>query len=114
MYKKINNKMDIIQYSIYKIDLTNTIKDDELKENIIYGVVLSPNEMNEVLRTVIVAPLCNKCAITPTTFLIDITNRIRLDQTSSITKKRFIKCIGEVDKSQISKIKSVLNEIFVK
>lgn len=106
--------MKITQYSIYELDISKTIKGDELPENTIQGVVLSPDEMNDVLKTIIIAPTCDKCAITPTTFLIDSVIRVRLDQTSSIPKKRFTKYIGEVDKSQIPKIKEVLNEMFVK
>ncbi len=80
--------MDITQYHVYEIDLTNTIKDDEIPEDIIQAVVLSPNDMNEILKTIIVAPICNKCALTPTTFLIDKETRIRLDQISAVQKKK--------------------------
>lgn len=109
--------MQVEQYSIYKIDLTiGTVKDDELEENILNAVILSPNEMNECLKSVIMAPIttCEDSSITPTTFYIDKNIKIRLDQISSIAKKRIVKRVGSVDTSQIPKIKNVLNEMLVK
>jgi len=106
--------MTISQYEIYEFDISKAIKGDEMPENIIHGVIMSPDVMNKVLKTVIVAPLSNCCALTPTTFLIDENIRIRLDQISSISKKRITKFIGKIDKSQIPKIKDTLNEMLIK
>lgn len=108
--------MHIKQYEIYEIDLTNTIKDEELPENLVHAVILSPNEMNDVLKTIIIAPLtsCEHSAVTPTTFYIDEKIKIRLDQISSLAKKRLKNKIGDVSFSQIPKIKNVLNEMLVK
>lgn len=105
--------MEIKQYHFYEIDLTNSTENSRFAD-IVYGAVLSPNEMNEVLKTVIVAPLCNHCSITPTTFLIDEITRIRLDQIMTVEKSRITKRIDQLDNSQIPKIKNVLNEMFVK
>lgn len=82
--------MDILQYHIYEIDVSGAIKGDEMPENIIYGTILSPNEMNDILKTVIIAPMCDNCAITPTTFLINEKTRIRVDQISSLPKKELL------------------------
>ncbi|RBQ31936.1 hypothetical protein CRU92_03985 [Arcobacter sp. FW59] len=106
--------MNIEQYNIYEIDLSGTVKDDEIPENVIEAVVLSPDEMNDILKTIVIAPLCNKCALTPTTFLIDKELRIRVDQISAVQKRRVTKYIGKVDKTQIPKIKNVLNEMLIK
>lgn len=108
--------MEIKQYNIYEMDLTKTIKDDELPENIIKAVILSPEEMNDVLQTVVIAPLtsCENNTITPTTFKIDEKTKIRLDQISSLSKTRIIKHLGEVGISAIPKIKATLNEMLVK
>lgn len=106
--------MDIKQYEIYRIDLTNAIKGDELPEDFIDAVVLSPDVMNELLKTIIIAPISTCCALTPTTFLIDEKTRIRLDQISSIPRKRFKKKVGEVDSSQLQKIKDTLEEMLIR
>ncbi len=106
--------MNIEQYSMYQFDLSFYEKDGKKVEDIMYGVVISPNEMNEMLQTVIVAPLCNGCAITPTTFLIDNQTRIKLDQLTTISKTRVLEYFDKLDKSQIPKIKKVLEEMLIK
>lgn len=106
--------MEILQYHIYEIDVTQSIKGEDLPDDIIYGVILSPKEMNDMLKTIIMAPLSNCCAITPTTFLIDHETRIRLDQISTVPKSKVNKYIGELGVSQIPKIKNVLEEMLVK
>lgn len=108
--------MKINQYDIYEIDLSDVINDDELSEDRIEGVILSPNVMNEHLKSVIMAPLsnCNSCDSTPTTFKIDKNKKIRIDQISSLSKKRLIKYIGKLPELQINKIKNILSEMLVK
>ena len=103
----------IKQYDIYEFDLRECISDEEIPEKILTGAVLSPDVMNDVLRTVILAPICLKCKGMPTTFKIDEKNYIRLDQISSVNQKRIIKKVGSIDKSQIHKIKSILKEMLV-
>lgn len=105
--------MIIRQYDIYEFDLRGCISDEEIPEKLLIGAVLSPDVMNEVLRTVIFAPICTKCKEMPTTFKIDETNLIRLDQISTVNKKRVVKKIGSIDKSQIYKITSTIKEMLV-
>lgn len=106
--------MNIEQYSMYCFDLSYYDEHGKKIEDIMYGVVISPNEMNEMLQTVIIAPLCNGCAITPTTFLIDNETRIKLDQLTTVSKTRIIEYFDKLDNSQIPKVKNVLSEMFVK
>lgn len=103
----------IKQYDIYVFDLRECLSDEELPEKVLEGIILSPNVMNEVLRTVIFAPMCKRCKTTPTTFKIDEENFIRLDQISTVNQRRITKKIGSVDKSQLPKIKQVLKEMLV-
>lgn len=104
--------MYIKQFNIYKFDLS---KDTYCKENnILYGLVISPNEMNECLASVIIAPLCNECAITPTTFLIDDITRVKLDQITTIAKASAIKSIDKISFQKIKKIRETLEEMFIK
>lgn len=105
--------MILKQYDIYEFDLRTCISDEELPQKVIQGAILSPDVMNEVLRTVVFAPICSSCTSMPTTFKIDEFNLIRLDQISTVNKKRATKKVGSVDKSQIPKIKQVLKEMLV-
>lgn len=104
--------MVLEQYCLYEFDLSKNIGTCE--PDIVYSVVISPNEMNEALQTVIVAPLCNDCAVTPTTFLIDDITRVKLDQLTSISKDKAIRYIDKLSIHQVKKIKKVLDEMLIK
>lgn len=105
--------MKIKQYDICEFDLRECISDEEIPQKLLKGAIISPDVMNEVLRTVIFAPLCTQCKEMPTTFKIDESNLIRLDQISTVNKKRIVKKVGVVDKSQIHKITSIIKEMLV-
>ena len=98
------------QYEIYEFALSNL---DKNPSNKILAVILSPDEMNEVLKTVIIAPLCTKCNPMPTTIKIDKEMMVKLEQISTISKKRIIKKFGKIEQAQIGKIKQVLKEILI-
>ena len=104
--------MRIEQYGIYEFDLAEEKGLDE--PQIEYLAVISPIEMNDVLQTVIVAPLCNSCALTPTTFLIDDITRIRLDQIYSLKKEYVVRYIDKIKTQKVNSIKKVLEEMLVK
>lgn len=106
--------MEIKQYNIYEVNISQNKKIVNPQYDIVYGVILSPDVMNNILKTVIIAPLCNQCAITPTTFLIDNKTRIQLDRISTINKTQITKFIAPLDNSQIPKIKNTINEMLVK
>lgn len=100
------------QYCIYEFDISE--EKDHKKPKIEYLIILSPLEMNEALKTVIVAPLCNQCAITPTTFLIDDITRVQLDQMFSIKKDKAVRFIDKINSHKIKKIKKVLDDMLIK
>lgn len=108
--------MEIKQYHIYQLDLANTVKDDELPEDKVHAVILSPDVMNEALRTIVIAPLLinSKEEDTPTTFSIDKNTKVRLDQISSLSKTRIEKYIGKISENSILKIKNTISEMLVK
>ena len=105
--------MILKQYDIYEFDLRQCISDEELPTKVINGAVLSPDVMNDVLKTVIFAPVCEKTTAMPTTFKIDEENFIRLDQISTVNQKRVTKKIGSIDKSQLPKIKQIMKEMLI-
>ena len=104
--------MYIKQFSIYSFDLSqDTISS---ADDFVYGVVLSPNEMNDCLKTVIIAPLCNKCSLTPTTFLIDEKTRIKLDQLTIVDKVAAIDYIDKLDYRKVTLVREILSDMFIK
>jgi mRNA interferase MazF len=78
-------------------------------------VVLSPDELNHTLRTVIVAPLSSTGIRYPTRIPVNFLNGQRsivLDQIRTVDKERLIKKIGEIDRSEKQETLARLAELF--
>ena len=108
------NGMMIQQYEIYVINLDPTIG-YEIKK-IRPCVVISPNEMNRNIQTIIVAPMTTKSKDYPTRIKFAFQSKqnwVVLDQIRSLDKRRFIKRIGKLDNSVIQKIKTIIKEMLV-
>jgi mRNA interferase MazF len=78
-------------------------------------VVVSPAEMHDYLRTVIVAPMTTKSH--PAPFRIDVTysgkkGLILLDQMRTVDKTRLVKKSGTVSPKILTAALSTLQEIF--
>lgn len=102
------------QYQIYWIDLDPTIGSEINKKR--PCVILSPNEMNYSMNTVIVAPLTSTIKKYPTRILTDINGKkgqIAIDQLKCIDKKRINNFIGKLEIETISEIKEIINKIFI-
>ncbi|MCK5242025.1 type II toxin-antitoxin system PemK/MazF family toxin [bacterium] len=107
--------MVISQYEIYLISLDPTIGHEMKKTR--PCVVISPDDMNEYLETVIIAPITSKEKHYPTRIEIKLKNRkcwIVADQVKTIDRKRIIKKMGMPANSKILKLKSLLEEMLVK
>ncbi len=78
-------------------------------------VVVSPLELNDYLRTVIVAPMTSKGFAAP--FRVAVTHGgtkglILLDQVRTIDKVRLTKKLGAVSTKTLSSVLSTLQEVF--
>ena len=79
-------------------------------------VVISPNEMNKYLRTVVIAPMTSRSKKYPTRVKIKQNNKpgwIVLDKIRTIDRQRIIKILGELQANEIQATKSVLKETYV-
>jgi mRNA interferase MazF len=106
--------MEIRQYQIIIVNLDPTVGSEIRKTR--PCVVISPNEMNKNLRTIIIAPITSKSKdyMTRVKFELDGNdNWIAIDQIQTIDLTRIIKIVGELDKKEIKKIKSIIKETFV-
>lgn len=79
-------------------------------------VVVSPDELNNNLRTVIVAPLTSKGFLAP--FRIAITHSgtnglILLDQMRSVDQIRLIKKLGSLSAKTLTAMLAILQELFI-
>ncbi len=78
-------------------------------------VVVSPSEMHDHLRTVIVAPLTTKSRVAP--FRIGLTHGgqkglILLDQIRAVDKNRLVKKVGAVSSKTLTSTLRTLQEVF--
>lgn len=78
-------------------------------------VVVSPDEMNRNLRTVIVAPLTSKTRQSPSRVRVRFAGRegtIALDQIRTIDKSRLVKPLGRISATAGTQALAVLREMF--
>ena len=79
-------------------------------------IIVSPNEMNQFLKTIIVAPLTTKSKFYPTRIPINHNKKkgwVVLDQLRTIDKIRIVKVLGVVKEKEIVQLKYVIKEMLV-
>jgi mRNA interferase MazF len=78
-------------------------------------LIISPDEMNEHIDTVIVAPMTTKTRSYPTRIPVRFkgkSGQIVLDQLRTIDKRRLVKRIGKIDESTKGHVLALLAELF--
>lgn len=106
--------MELKQYEIVLVNLNPTIGSEIKKTR--PCIIISPNEMNKHLRTVIIAPMTTSSKSYPTRVEIKHNKKIGwivLDQIRTVDRQRIIKVLGRMTKAEIKEVKSVLKETFV-
>jgi len=98
------------QYSIVLVNLDPTVGSKIKKTR--PCVIISPNEMNFNINTVIIAPMTSKQRNYPTRVRINDTY-IVLDQIRTIDKRRIINKLGELDIETIIQVKQIIKEMLV-
>ena len=80
-------------------------------------VIISPDELNNNLDTLIIAPLTSAKKYYPTRINCKFKNKsgqVVLDQIRTIDKQRLIKKLGEINQETQDKMLEILNKIFSK
>lgn len=106
--------MEIVQYAIVLVNLDPTLGSEIQKTR--PCVVISPNEMNKHLNTIIIAPMTSSLKEYPTRVAVNHNSKkgmIALDQIRTVDKKRILKVLGKLNKTEIQSTKSVLKEMLV-
>ena len=78
-------------------------------------VVISPDEINRNIASVIIAPLSSAMLKYPTRIAVDFLNSERmivLDQIRAVDKERLVKKIGEIEKGVRKQTLERLQELF--
>jgi mRNA interferase MazF len=106
--------MEINQYQIILVNLDPTVGSEIKKTR--PCVVISPNEMNKHLKTIVIAPMTTSSKNYPTRIEIKHDNKISwivLDQIRTVGKQRILKDLGRLSKPEIKGLKSVMKETYV-
>jgi mRNA interferase MazF len=105
--------MVVKRFDVYLINLDPTIGSEIQKTR--PCLVISPDEMNRFIRTVIVAPMTTKGTSYPTRVACKFRGKrgeIVLDQIRTVDKTRLVMRLGKIDKHSQAEVVSVLGEMF--
>ena len=106
--------MEIKQYEIVLVNLDPTLGSEMKKTR--PCLIISPDEMNRYLRTVVIAPITSASKNYPTRLEIKLKKTkgwIVLDQIRTIDKQRIVKIIEPLPVKESKIIKEIIKEIFV-
>ena len=105
--------MVVNRFDIFLINLEPTVGSEIQKTR--PCLIISPDEMNRYIKTVIVAPLTTAVRDYPTRVTCMFKGKkgqIVLDQIRTIDKTRLIKKLGSIDSNTQLEVISVLQKIF--
>jgi mRNA interferase MazF len=106
--------MDLKQYAIVLVNLDPTIESEIKKTR--PCVIVSPNEMNKYLKTIVLAPMTTNLKKYPTRVSVKHKGKkgmIAIDQIRTVDKTRIIRVFENLTKSEIEKCKKVIKETYV-
>jgi mRNA interferase MazF len=101
------------RFEVYFINLDPTIGSEIKKTR--PCVIISPNEMNHNIATLIIAPLTSKLKNYPTRVPCKVEGKqgqIVLDQIRTVDKSRLVKKINTLNKVTQIKVLNILKEMF--
>jgi len=105
--------MVVARFDVYLENLDPTVGSEIRKPR--PCLVISPDEMNRFIATVIVAPMTTRGRDYPTRIGCTFKGKpgqVVLDQIRTIDKVRLIKKLGRIDKQTQAEVLSVLAELF--
>jgi mRNA interferase MazF len=104
--------MAITQYSVHWIDLDPTKGSEVSKTR--PCVIISPDDMNLYIRTVIIAPLTHTIKAYPSRVLCEVNGQkgsVMLDQLRTVDKSRIGNRLSSLNAKEIAEIKYVINQM---
>jgi mRNA interferase MazF len=106
--------MDLKQYMIVLVNLDPTIGSEIKKTR--PCVIISPDEMNKHLQTLVIAPMTSQSRNYPTRLEVKHNNKkgwVVIDQVRTIDRQRIIKVLDSLSEKEILKLKGIIKETFV-
>ncbi len=105
--------MVINRSEVYLVDLDPTVGSEIQKTR--PCLVVSPDEMNHFVRTVIVAPMTTRGRAYPTRVpcrFEDTKGQVVLDQIRTVDSARLVRKLGAIDTETMTAVLSTLQEMF--
>ena len=105
--------MAINRFEVYLVNLDPTVGSEIQKTR--PCLVVSPNEINHHVRTVIVAPMTTKGQTYPTRVACRFrwkSGQVVLDQIRTVDRVRLTKRLGRLDPKTSARVLEVLQEMF--
>ncbi len=105
--------MAISRFEVYLVNLDPTVGSEIKKTR--PCLVVSPDEINHLLRTVIVAPMTTRGQVYPTRVACTFnrtSGQVVLDQIRTVDRHRLIRKLGVLDKPAATRVLEVLQEMF--
>ncbi len=101
------------RFDVYLVNLDPTVGKEIQKTR--PSLIVSPDEMNRHIGTVIIAPLTTQGRNYPTRVTCKFQGKegqVVLDQIRTVDKSRLIKKLGKVERRTQTKVLAVLQEMF--
>ena len=106
--------MELKQYAIVLVNLDPTIG-SEIKKTRPY-VIISPDEMNRHIQTIVLAPMTTNTKNYPTRVAVELNSTkgmIALDQIRTVDRSRLLKILGVLNSTEMMNCKAVIKETYV-
>lgn len=107
--------MELKQYEIVLVNLDPTVGGEIRKTR--PCVIISPDEMNRHLHTIVIAPMTTQSRDYPTRVRIRQNNTVGyivVDQVRAIDRQRVIKKFGTLAPKEVLNLKEVIAETYVR
>jgi len=101
------------RFDVYLVSLDPTVGTEIQKTR--PCLIVSPDEMNQYIRTVMVAPMTTRGRHYPTRVLCEFQGKqgqIVLDQMRTVDKSRLVRRLGRLDEATQQEVLAVLQEMF--
>ncbi|MEM6835977.1 MAG: type II toxin-antitoxin system PemK/MazF family toxin [Cyanobacteria bacterium P01_C01_bin.120] len=105
--------MVIQRFDVFLVNLDPTVGKEIKKTR--PCVVISPDEMNRHIATVIIAPMTTKGKQYPTRVVCQFQGKegqIVLDQVRTVDKNRLVKKLGQISQDEQARLLTTLSEMF--
>jgi mRNA interferase MazF len=106
--------MELKQYQIVLVNQNPTMGSEMKKTR--PCVIISPNEMNRYLQTIVIAPMTSNSKSYPTRVPVKHNRKkgwVVLDQIRTIDRIRIVKVLDNLREKEIENLKDVIHETYV-